>query len=107
MALLLGTFWGSLSPKKMMMIGLEEGAVVDLEEAVEVGSQGEAPVVNGRKDLLELGTAFCEEEKALIRLALTNAKKMTSGEITPVVVRQSDTYPSSRWQIAVVFSLLT
>lgn len=41
-----------------------------------------------------------------VSAAVTAAEKTTTGEIVPVVVRKSDTYPGARWRIAVTFSML-
>jgi len=41
-----------------------------------------------------------------ISQAVFEAEKHTTGEIVPMIVTQSDSYPGARWRLAVVFSLL-
>lgn len=45
------------------------------------------------------------EERQRIADAVAAAEARTAGEIVPVVVRTSDTYPGARWRLAVVFAL--
>ena len=47
-----------------------------------------------------------EEQLKKVSDAVTQAERMTTGEIVPVIVRHSDPYPGARWRIAVTFSLL-
>jgi putative membrane protein len=46
-----------------------------------------------------------ESQKQHLSKAVADAEKMTSGEIVPAVVRQSDSYVASRWRFAAFFSL--
>ncbi|OFZ54718.1 MAG: hypothetical protein A2428_16010 [Bdellovibrionales bacterium RIFOXYC1_FULL_54_43] len=48
-----------------------------------------------------------DDEKALIESTLLDAEKTTLGEIVPIVVRRSDTYPGARWSIGFACALLS
>ncbi|MBI2608828.1 MAG: TPM domain-containing protein [Deltaproteobacteria bacterium] len=47
-----------------------------------------------------------KEDKDLISKVVSEVEKTTTGEIVPMVVGASDTYPAASWRIAIVFALL-
>ena len=47
-----------------------------------------------------------QQQQDKISNAVLEAEKKTSGEIVPMLIRQSDDYPGARWRLAIVFALL-
>lgn len=49
---------------------------------------------------------MCSEDKQKLADAIALAEKNTSGEIVPVVVRRSDSYPETAWRFGFCFALI-
>ena len=47
-----------------------------------------------------------QSERDRISQAVLEAEKLTTGEIVPMIVAQSDDYPGARWRLAIVIALL-
>ena len=47
-----------------------------------------------------------QSERDRISQAVLEAEKLTTGEIEPMIVAQSDDYPGARWRLAIVIALL-
>lgn len=47
-----------------------------------------------------------QQQQDKISNAVHEAEKKTSGEIVPMLIKQSDDYPGARWRLAIVFALL-
>ncbi len=46
-----------------------------------------------------------QSERDRISQAVLEAEKLTTGEIVPMIVAQSDDYPGARWRLAIVIAL--
>ena len=46
-----------------------------------------------------------QSERDRISQAVLEAEKLTTGEIVPMIVAQSDNYPGARWRLAIVIAL--
>jgi putative membrane protein len=53
-----------------------------------------------------MGALMTEPQKKLIAEAVAQAERTTAGEIVPVVLRESDSYPDAQWRAAIVFAFL-
>ena len=49
---------------------------------------------------------FNQSDFDQISKAVLEAERHTTGEIVPMIVKQSDDYPGARWRLAIVISLL-
>ncbi|MDC0576115.1 TPM domain-containing protein [Nitrosomonadaceae bacterium] len=49
---------------------------------------------------------FNQSDLDQISKAVLEAERHTTGEIVPMVIKQSDDYPGARWRLAIVISLL-
>lgn len=47
-----------------------------------------------------------QSDRDKISQAVLDAEKLTTGEIVPMIVAQSDDYPGARWRLAIVTALL-
>ena len=47
-----------------------------------------------------------QADRDRIAAAVLEAEKLTTGEIVPMIVAQSDDYPGARWRLAIVTALL-
>jgi putative membrane protein len=48
-----------------------------------------------------------QSERDRISQAVLEAEKLTTGEIVPMIVAQSDDYPGARWRLAIVIALFS
>ncbi len=53
-----------------------------------------------------MNAGLTQSELDKISQAVLEAEKLTTGEIVPMIVAQSDDYPGARWRLAIVTALL-